>query len=143
MNPIDARYVLNIRPSIMQDTMDELSWSCSSNGDYNVKTGFHLQRQNSMARLQEELRHNGTSNEIKSCCSALWKLNLPPKLKNFWWRVTYDSLPVTSKLRRRGIQVDDTCQTFAEEVEMLNHMLFHCRVSKEIWSLTPTNCMIA
>lgn len=41
------------------------------------------------------------------------------------------------------MQVDDTCQTCGEEVETLNHMLFHCRVSKEIWSLTPTNFMIA
>ena len=79
-----------------------------------------------------------TPDEVKKICSAMWKLNLPPKVKTFWWRITHNSLPVADNLKERGIKTDDWCQVCGEEKETLNHTMFHCRVSKEIWSLAPT-----
>jgi len=33
--------------------------------------------------------------------SAVWKLNVPPKVHVFWWRVLHNSLPSKAELKRR------------------------------------------
>ena len=60
------------------------------------------------------------------------------KIKTFWCKIAHNSLPVAYNLKKRGIKTGDWCQVCGEEKETLNHMMFHCRVSKEIWSLDPT-----
>lgn len=44
MTQEDAQYVLNIRPSIL-DKPDIPIWCYSTKGEYNVKSGYNLQRQ--------------------------------------------------------------------------------------------------
>ena len=36
------------------------------------------------------------------------------------------------------MKVDHNCQTCGEDAETINHMMFCCRVSKEIWTMAPT-----
>lgn len=62
-------------------------------------------------------------------------MNVPPKLNNFLWRVCHNSLPVAVSLRRRGCNIERYCQLCGEEEESLNHMMFQCRISREIWEL--------
>lgn len=47
---------------------------------------------------------------MKSCYSRLWKLDIPPKIKMFWWRAIHNGIPVAANLKRRGIKVDTVCQ---------------------------------
>lgn len=77
--------------------------------------------------------------EMKRSCSSIWSLNLPPKIRTFWWRIIHDGLPVAENLKRRNIKVDNSCQTCGECPETQNYMLFECRVTKEIWSLILTS----
>lgn len=37
------------------------------------------------------------------------------------------------------MKVDHNCQTCGEDAETINHMMFRCRVSKEIWMMAPTS----
>lgn len=46
LNPVDAQYVLKIRPSIMHDKTNEITWSYSKNGEYSVKTGYQSTKAN-------------------------------------------------------------------------------------------------
>ena len=71
-----------------------------------------------MQETQQQQGQSGISEEVKKCCSALWKLNLPPKLKTFWWRVAHNSLAVTINLNKRGVHIDDTCQSCGEDAEI-------------------------
>lgn len=76
---------------------------------------------------------------MKKNCSGIWTLAIPPKIKTFWWRILHDGLPVAENLRKRSIKVDSTCQMCGEHPETQLHLLFHCRVTREIWSLVPTS----
>lgn len=68
--------------------------------------------------------------------SKIWKLNIPPKLKLFWWKVLHNGLPVAENLNRRGMKIYNLCQVCGEEVETVQHVIMDCRVAKEIWSFT-------
>ena len=90
--------------------------------------------------MDKETRHNQVPVSSQSQLqhkpiSKGWKLNLPPKLKMFWWKVLHNGLPVADNLRKRGINIYSYCQVCGEEIETVQHMLMRCRVAKEIWSL--------
>ncbi|CAN6844165.1 unnamed protein product [Brassica oleracea] len=44
----------------------------------------------------------------------------------------------SENLRKRKMMADSTCQLCGEHQETTNHLIFQCRVSKEIWSMTPS-----
>lgn len=59
--------------------------------------------------------------------------------KLLWWRILHDGLPVAENLRRRNIKVDSSCQMCGDYPESQYHMMFQCRVTREICSLAPTS----
>ena len=63
----------------------------------------------------------------------------PPKIKLFWWKCIHNGLPVAESLNIRGCRVYRYCQLCGEEVEMVKHMLFGCRVDREAWNLSLLN----
>lgn len=44
----------------------------------------------------------------------LWSLNIPPKLKIFWWKVLHNGLPVATNLVRSGCRINMDCQLCGE-----------------------------
>ncbi|WZZ35903.1 hypothetical protein YC2023_019304 [Brassica napus] len=42
------------------------------------------------------------SEEVRKCCSSIWSLNIPPKIKTFWWRIAHGGIALLDNLRRRG-----------------------------------------
>ncbi|XP_024015368.1 uncharacterized protein LOC112088975 isoform X2 [Eutrema salsugineum] len=68
---------------------------------------------------------------------TIWKQDIPPKIKHFWWRAFHHSLPVAMQLKQKHILQDSTCQVCGEKTESVEHLIFNCRVSKEIWDLAP------
>ena len=140
LNQADANYALSIRPS-KTGNPDTLVWSYTKDGNYSVKTGYHLQCQ--MEDQDSQIDQVPIPEEVRKCCSNIWKLKIPPRLKTFWWRVAHNSLAVMDNMRKRGIVIDNTCQTCGESTETLNHMLFECRVAKEIWEMIPTSFYVS
>ncbi|KAL0698600.1 hypothetical protein Bca4012_054722 [Brassica carinata] len=65
----------------------------------------------------------------------IWKLSSPPKIQHFWWRVLHNALLVAETLQRRKIRVLSDCPFCGEYTESITHLIFQCRVSKEIWEL--------
>ncbi|KAG2239145.1 hypothetical protein Bca52824_090005 [Brassica carinata] len=61
------------------------------------------------------------SEEVRMCCSSIWSLNIPPKIKTFWWRMAHGGIAVLDNLRRRGVKMDNTCPVCEEQTETLNH----------------------
>ncbi|KAG2293266.1 hypothetical protein Bca52824_039935 [Brassica carinata] len=122
LNQADANYALSIRPS-KTGNPDTLVWSYTKDGNYSVKTGYHLQCQ--MEDQDSQIDQVTIPEEVRKCCSNIWKLKIPPRLKTFWWRVAHNSLAVMDNMRKRGIVIDNTCQTCGESTETLNHMLDH------------------
>ncbi|OMO88655.1 reverse transcriptase [Corchorus capsularis] len=71
--------------------------------------------------------------------SRLWKLvwssGVMPKMKYFFWRVFWNILPIKSVLRRRGLEIDDTCDVCGGHEDSMFHALFECPFSMRVWDL--------
>lgn len=70
-------------------------------------------------------------------------MKIKKKVKHFIWRICHDRLPVTSILRKRGLEVDDTCKVCGEGKETVNHLFFHCLKANIIWKLAPVRWEIS
>ncbi|CAH2047148.1 unnamed protein product, partial [Thlaspi arvense] len=125
----DVQTVLKIRPSHTR-VRDSLFWIHSNHGWYTIKTGYSVLRNLHREQSSSLAHHNVTMPWFKT----LWQLNIPPKIKCFWWRVILNSLHVAFQLCKGNIHVDDTCQFCGQEPETLNHLPFGCNISKEIWN---------
>ena len=51
--------------------------------------------------------------------SAVWKLNVPPKVHVFWWRVLHNSLPSKVELKRRHVAMESFCEMCGDPDESM------------------------
>jgi len=133
INPEDVPYIRTIRPSIT-GVEDAMSWLFTKNGNYSVKLGYYLIRQ--LSPPQHDISPLNLASAT-NFFTNIWKQNAPPKIKNFWWRAVHNALPTADNLKKRKVTIDDTCQSCGEAPEDVNHLLFQCRVSREVWQHTP------
>jgi hypothetical protein len=66
----------------------------------------------------------------------VWKLDVPPKVKVFWWRVLHDYLPAKQVLHRRHVEPIAYCDTCGAEEESVRHVLTECTVASIFWEQT-------
>ena len=114
---------------------DKIRWKFGSRGIYTVKTGYHVQRSLDMAEQQYQVMNTPHSQLRNSMLTKLWRINLPPKIMIFWWKILHNGLPVAENLRIRGCKINNICQLCGEEIETVDHMILQCRVAWEIWSM--------
>jgi hypothetical protein len=62
----------------------------------------------------------------------LWKFKVPPKVRNFWWRVIKGYIPCRAVLKARHIERLDRCLACGE-IESIHHALFECTWAKLFW----------
>ncbi|KAG2266079.1 hypothetical protein Bca52824_073158 [Brassica carinata] len=138
----DVTIVLSIRPSTTGGK-DKLHWTYTTSGTYSVKSGYYIQRQLDINTSQDAQVSSLPSSTLQNQLSArLWKISIPPEIKIFWWKVLHNGIPVADNLGKRRIKIARDCQICGEEVETLSHMLFCCKVAKEIWSLSEISTAI-
>ena len=64
---------------------------------------------------------------------GLWQQNIPPKVKNFAWRVSREVLPNRDTLRSRGVMVPSACVFCDSAVENSWHLFLGCGFSTNCW----------
>jgi glutamine phosphoribosylpyrophosphate amidotransferase len=63
----------------------------------------------------------------------IWKLDIPPKLKNFIWVVAHGKLLTNVQRMKRHLTMDDSCFTCQSDKETLAHLFRDCHFSKNVW----------
>ncbi|KAG7547813.1 Ribonuclease H domain [Arabidopsis suecica] len=129
IHPEDIPIIQRIRPRVIRSP-DEPTWIYTKNGQYSVKSGYHQ-----LSKPDLEFPSQLPSN--MDIWKAIWALNVPPKLKHFWWKIIHNALPVADNLAHRHIKITTNCLFCNEGTESIIHLLFQCRVAKEIWELSP------
>lgn len=66
----------------------------------------------------------------------VWKLDVPPKVRIFLWRVLREVLPCKSSLLRRHVELDPTCPVCATAEESAFHVLYSCSFARSCWLLS-------
>ena len=65
--------------------------------------------------------------------SAVWKLNVPPKVHVFWWRVLHNSLPSKAELKRRHVAMESFCEMCGDTDESIYHVVLLWPVARRFW----------
>lgn len=131
----DVARILQIRPS-WTTQQDTLCWKMGTAGVYTVKTGYHLQKTLDTEEQPHQLPIYPQVSLQNNLLCKLWKTDIPPKIKMFWWKVIHNGLPVIENLVKRGCRIYDLCPICGEKAETMDHMMLQCRVAWEIWSLS-------
>lgn len=63
----------------------------------------------------------------------IWKLEVPPKIRVFWWRVIHQFLPCRSIMHNRHVEHIANCEVCGDPEESIRHVLIDCTVARMFW----------
>ncbi|CAN1173790.1 Putative ribonuclease H protein At1g65750 [Linum perenne] len=70
---------------------------------------------------------------VQGAWSQLWNLSVPPRIKNFIWRLAREVIPTRAALRRRHILVPGGCGICGNGSEDYNHLFYDCPYATDCW----------
>ncbi|XP_010462868.1 PREDICTED: uncharacterized protein LOC109125019 [Camelina sativa] len=127
LDPGDIPIIRRMSVSKVQQR-DRLVWHFTKSGKYTVKSGYRLARE-----LMTEVEYGPTCMALRA---QVWKLDVPPKVQHFFWQIASGTLPVLERLAYRGIRCDTLCKRCGAAPETINHALFECPRSLDVWELS-------
>ncbi|XP_042962496.1 uncharacterized protein LOC122296768 [Carya illinoinensis] len=110
------------------DREDRMVWLHSSNGQFSVKSGYHLHR-------AMEVNVEGESSCMardQQAWKAVWKFKTSPAVKMFIWRACSEALPTLANLKRRRVVEDNLCFICKQAPETSGHSLWNCVASQDV-----------
>ena len=118
-----AQQILD-KPLFPQVNVNRSVWKAKKNGHYSVRSAYRL--------CMEEIVDNSHMRKEEFWC-GIWKLKIPPKIKNMVWRVCCECLPTQVRLNRRGVNCPSSCVLCNDPHEDSYHMFFHCGTAVGVW----------
>ncbi|KAG7581014.1 Reverse transcriptase zinc-binding domain [Arabidopsis suecica] len=132
IDPADIPLILGIRPSRTY-LSDGFSWSHTKSGNYSVKSGYWAARELSRPTCDPPFQGPGVS----ALQAQVWKLKTTRKLMHFAWQCVSGCLATYQRLSYRHIGNEKGCPRCGGSEESINHLLFDCPPSRQIWALSP------
>lgn len=74
----------------------------------------------------------GSRGAEQSFWKKLWRMNVLPKVHNFWWRVIKRFIPCRARLKERHLERIMFCQSCGRD-ETIMHALFECTWTHLFW----------
>ena len=65
----------------------------------------------------------------------IWQSKVPPRVAFFSWSASLGKILTTNNLRKRRVLVLDWCYMRKSCGESVDHLLLHCPIACELWSL--------
>jgi hypothetical protein len=108
---------------------DEWAWTHENNGQFTVQSPYK-QLLSSQWKYQ-----NPSSSDSNSAVfwNKLWKMQVPPKVRTFWWRVVHDFIPCREVLKKKHMELIGNCILCGAEEENTFHALFECSWAQQFW----------
>lgn len=111
-------------PLFEQVHMDRLVWKQEKNRHYSVPSAYRLCVKDIV---------NNTHLRRSGYWSGIWKLKVPPKVKNSVWQVCRECFPTRVRLPRRGVYCPSTCVMCNDPHEDSYHFFFQCCTAVSAW----------
>jgi hypothetical protein len=121
-----AEKIMNT-PLIAQVQADRLIWKAEKHGKYSVKSAYRL----CVEELIDTSHLRRPGNWL-----CIWKLQVPPKIRNLVWRICRGCLPTRIRLQDKGIQCPTQCVSCASNHEDVEHLFFACPFAIQVWCLS-------
>ena len=100
---------------------DTLCWNPSSRGIFEVCSYYYV-------LIQPHPEENFP-------WKCVWKAKVPPRVAFFTWTAALGKILTTENLRKRRVIILDWCCMCKSSGESTNHLLLHCPVAWELWSM--------
>ncbi|KAF5481094.1 hypothetical protein F2P56_001779 [Juglans regia] len=110
---------------------DKLIWRNNANDCFTVKSPYHLQGD---LQHKEKSQSSFINNKRDQQWTKLWKMNLPPAVKNFLWRACQNILPTKNNLYKRKVLDIPICPMCLSEPETVEHILWECASANDVLS---------
>ena len=125
----DAEAICRIQLS-RRDVEGTIIWLHHKKGLFIVKSTYKVAR--------EVLQGENIAESSRGCVgrrvwAALWKLQIPNKIKVFGWRACNDILPTKLNLSNQKIIADAMCPICIRFLESAIHALWECEAAKDVW----------
>ncbi|CAD6237159.1 unnamed protein product [Miscanthus lutarioriparius] len=122
----EAAEILKIKPG-MSLVSDVKAWAFEKHGQYLVRSAYRL------LKVEQAAGETGASRECQHW-QTVWKLDVPPKVRVFWWRVLHNSLPSKFELKRRHVAKESFCEYCGDPEETLYHVAIQCPLARRFWA---------
>ena len=124
----DVKAICRIQLS-QRDVEDTIIWLHHKNWLFTVKFAYKLAR--------EVLQGGNIAESSRGCVgkrvwAALWKLQIPNKIKFFGWRACNDILPTKLSLLKWKIIEDVMCPICMRFLVSAIHALWECEAAKDV-----------
>ncbi|KAL7239039.1 hypothetical protein ACSBR2_005020 [Camellia fascicularis] len=132
--PVYPGVLAHIRsiPISCEDQADVVIWHYTPKGNYEVRSGYHIAIQDSL-QFDSKLAASLSFSPPASLWSFIWSLNIPLKVRHFWWRVCQNKLATKENLFRRKCAPSSQCPACVCPVESIEHLLFHYPWTRTVW----------
>jgi len=125
--PIDAATIK--RQPVGRGVADYWAWDLERFGIYTVRSAYKLLHK----RKFEYVLAQQPSTSEDGHWKKVWKLDVPPKVGVFWWRVLNEFLPMKQELHRRHVEPISFCEVCGDPEESIKHVLLDCTVARLFW----------
>jgi hypothetical protein len=109
-------------------------WRCATNGDFSVRSAYHIKIELMELGGCGSSGHNAESMVWKTC----WKMKVPNVVKMFLWKACHNLVPTKANLAKRGVISTSTCPLCEREEETVEHILWSCPTAQDVWGESIT-----
>ncbi|KAM0970966.1 hypothetical protein ACFX15_018367 [Malus domestica] len=127
------------RPSTfkLSCSADMLVWHYGERGRFSIKSGYWVAQQ-WLQSTDSNASSSSNASAYAKLWKHLWKANIPPKVKNFTWRVCHNILPTKVNLTKKGVRVESECGICQGEEEEANTKTTRTGGLPSPWSAPPS-----
>jgi hypothetical protein len=119
---------------LCHDTEDFVAWHFDSRGVFTVKSAYKVHVE---LEKQASIKQDGEGSNIlplnQEVFKKLWKVQCPPKVHHFLWRMAHNSHPLYMNIARRGVDLDTRCVVCHRYFEDGGHLFLNCKLAKQRW----------
>ena len=69
---------------------------------------------------------------------SIWKQKVPSKVAFFVWTATLGTILTIDNLRKKKVLILDWCYIHKSNEESIDHLILHCPIVYELWSMVFT-----
>ncbi|KAK6132895.1 hypothetical protein DH2020_033375 [Rehmannia glutinosa] len=128
--PVVAQEIISL-PLPLNQANDSRFWRFNCKGVYTVKDGYRL------AIGMFDRPENQSHNRVEHWWKFLWSLNIPTKIRLFWWRISHDFIPTEINLAAHHVPVVGACKMCQYGKDTTTHSMFFCPTMKSYWKSSP------
>ncbi|XP_074299929.1 uncharacterized protein LOC141631111 [Silene latifolia] len=131
--PFEVERVRNIRLS-EESHEDTWYWAAEKDGEYSVRSAYKL-----LVGMESDTSEPSTWERSKWIWNNLWKVQVWPRIKLFFWQLCNDALATKVNLSFRVGREDVLCPLCQCQIESSIHLFRDCGIASEVWERLGVN----